>query len=57
MPPILPQPEMSRRRVMDVVKNLDIVKRQDEKADIRKLLMFAYALAMQVSQWKRGGWH
>lgn len=48
MPPVLPQAEMSRRRLVDVVRKLDSVKRKISEGDIRHLLIFAYILAMQV---------
>jgi hypothetical protein len=50
MPPVLPQAEMSRRRLVDVVRKLDVVKRKISEGDIRHLLIFAYILAMQVSR-------
>jgi hypothetical protein len=48
MPPVLPAAEISRRRLVDVVRHLDIVKQKIGEGDIRHLLIFAYALAMQV---------
>jgi hypothetical protein len=55
MPPVLPQAEMSRRRLVDVVRKLDVVKRKISEGDIRHLLIFAYILAMQVRQrWSFG---
>jgi hypothetical protein len=48
MPPVLPQAELSRRRLVDVVRKLDIVKRKIVEGDIRHLLIFAYILAMEV---------
>ena len=48
MPPVLPQAELSRRRLVEVVRKLDTVKRKISEGDIRHLLIFAYILAMQV---------
>jgi hypothetical protein len=48
MPPVLPQAELSRRRLVDVVRKLDVVKRKIVEGDIRHLLIFAYILAMEV---------
>ena len=33
MPPVLPQAEMSRRRLVDVVRKLDVVKRKIEEVE------------------------
>lgn len=49
MPPILPPAEISRRRLVNIVRDLDFVKRKAGKGDIRQLLIFTYSLAMQVS--------
>lgn len=48
MPPILPPAEISRQRLVNIVRELDFVKRKAGKGDIRQLLIFTYSLAMQV---------
>lgn len=46
LPPYLPPAAESQQRLVDAIRNLDIVKRRDAKAS-RQLLFFAYALTME----------
>ena len=48
MPPYLPPAELFRQRLVDAIRNLDIVKRRSVRGGSRHLLYFAYACAMQV---------
>jgi hypothetical protein len=47
MPPYLPPAEPARERLVDAIRDLDVVKRRSVRAGGRHLLFFAYALAMQ----------
>jgi hypothetical protein len=49
MPPYLPPAELFRQRLVDAIRNLDIVKRRSVRGGSRHLLYFAYACSMQVS--------
>ena len=49
MPPYLPPAELFRRRLVEAIRNLDIVKRRSVRGGSRHLLYFAYACSMQVS--------
>lgn len=49
MPPYLPPAENARERLVEAIRNLDVVKRRSVRGGGRHLLFFAYALAMQVS--------
>jgi hypothetical protein len=46
LPPYLPPAEKSRQRLVDAIRNLDVVKNREVKGS-RQLLYFAYALMMQ----------
>ena len=46
LPPYLPPAAKSQERLVDAIRNLDVVKRRDVKAS-RQLLFFAYALTMK----------
>jgi hypothetical protein len=50
MPPYLPPAEQGRQRLVDAIRQLDVVKRRSVRGGGRHLLFFAYALAMQVSK-------
>lgn len=47
MPPYLPPAEAARERLVDAIRDLDVVKRRSVRGGGRHLLFFAYALAMQ----------
>ncbi|BEI80670.1 hypothetical protein CcaverHIS002_0111990 [Cutaneotrichosporon cavernicola] len=47
MPPYLPPAEEARERLVDAIRQLDVVKRRSVSCGGRHLLFFAYALAMQ----------
>ncbi|GFZ50881.1 hypothetical protein JCM24511_08639 [Saitozyma sp. JCM 24511] len=47
MPPYLPPAEQGRQRLVDAIRQLDVVKRRSVRGGGRHLLFFAYALAMQ----------
>ncbi|ORY35739.1 hypothetical protein BCR39DRAFT_511847 [Naematelia encephala] len=47
MPPYLPPAEHARQRLVEAIRNLDVVKRRSVRGGGRHLLFFAYALAMQ----------
>jgi hypothetical protein len=47
MPPYLPPAEAARERLVDAIRELDVVKRRSVRGGGRHLLFFAYALAMQ----------
>ncbi|BEJ17565.1 hypothetical protein CspHIS471_0609660 [Cutaneotrichosporon sp. HIS471] len=47
MPPYLPPAEDARERLVDAIRQLDVVKRRSVSCGGRHLLFFAYALAMQ----------
>lgn len=47
MPPYLPPAEPARERLVDAIRDLDVVKRRSVRGGGRHLLFFAYALAMQ----------
>jgi hypothetical protein len=47
MPPYLPPAEAARERLVDAIRDLDVVRRRSVRAGGRHLLFFAYALAMQ----------
>lgn len=47
MPPYLPPAEPARQRLVDAIRDLDVVKRRSVRGGSRHLLFFAYALAMQ----------
>ena len=49
MPPYLPPAEEARQRLVEAIRDLDVVKRRSVRGGGRHLLFFAYALAMQVS--------
>jgi len=55
LPPYLPPAEQSRQRLVEAIRNLDIVKKKQVQVS-RQLLYFAYALMMSASislfQWK-----
>ncbi|EKM80929.1 hypothetical protein AGABI1DRAFT_56115 [Agaricus bisporus var. burnettii JB137-S8] len=46
LPPYLPPAEDSRRRLVDAIRNLDVVKNREVKGS-KQLLFFAYAMTMQ----------
>ena len=46
LPPYLPPAANSQQRLVDAIRNLDVVKNRDVKAS-RQLLFFAYALTMK----------
>lgn len=46
LPPYLPPAAKSQQRLVDAIRNLDVVKNRDVKAS-RQLLFFAYALTMK----------
>jgi len=46
LPPYLPPAERARQRLVDAIRNLDIVKNREAKGS-RQLLFFAYAMTMQ----------
>ncbi|TDL21690.1 hypothetical protein BD410DRAFT_789429 [Rickenella mellea] len=46
LPPYLPPAEKSRQRLVEAIRNLDVVKHREVKGS-RQLLFFAYALTMQ----------
>lgn len=46
LPPYLPPAEKSQQRLVDAIRNLDVVKNRDVKGS-RQLLFFAYALTMK----------
>jgi hypothetical protein len=48
MPPYLPPAEQARQRLVEAIRNLDVVKQRSARGGGRHLLFFAYALAMQV---------
>lgn len=55
MPPYLPPAEQGRLRLVEAIRNLDVVKRRSVRGGGRHLLFFAYALAMQVGRaWAEG---
>lgn len=47
MPPYLPPAEAARERLVEAIRDLDVVKRRSVRGGGRHLLFFAYALAMQ----------
>lgn len=47
MPPYLPPAEVARVRLVNAIRDLDVVKRRSVRGGGRHLLFFAYALAMQ----------
>lgn len=47
MPPYLPPAEHARQRLVNAIRELDVVKRRSVRGGGRHLLFFAYALAMQ----------
>ncbi|WVQ80107.1 hypothetical protein IAT38_002208 [Cryptococcus sp. DSM 104549] len=47
IPPYLPSAEQARRRLVDAIRGLEVVRRRSLKSGGRHLLFFAYALAMQ----------
>lgn len=53
MPPYLPPAEEARQRLVEAIRDLDVVKRRSVRGGGRDLLFFAYALAMQVSRRQR----
>jgi len=46
LPPYLPPAAKSQQRLVDAIRNLDVVKNRDAKGS-RQLLFFAYALTMK----------
>lgn len=46
LPPYLPPAAKSQERLVEAIRNLDVVKNRDVKAS-RQLLFFAYALTMK----------
>lgn len=46
LPPYLPPAAKSQQRLVDAIRNLDVVKNRDVKGS-RQLLFFAYALTMK----------
>jgi len=46
LPPYLPPAAKSQQRLVDAIRNLDVVKSRDVKGS-RQLLFFAYALTMK----------
>jgi len=50
MPPYLPPAEHARQRLVEAIRDLDMVKRRSVRGGGRHLLLFAYALAMQVGR-------
>lgn len=52
MPPYLPPAEQARERLVEAIRSLDVVKRRSVRGGGRHLLFFAYALAMQVNNYR-----